>query len=516
MGMKRIQVAQKKQAKVQPANAPDQRESDHEPTATLQPPTLQLKSSAPVQLRALSDRQVQVIANNVKEAVKGWGTDEEAIFQNLQRLQRDAEDIAELKKEYKARFSVDIETDLRDDLSGDELRLALSLITPKADKKGPETNMVAGETDQNNFDSQAERLRNAMEGIGTNEAEVYAVLSPYEGDYLKLSKLKTAYFNKTGRSLSTDVDDEFSGDEKKFALRLLNGAYPEADGDIMGAYHSERAEKRFASLGIFENIQFCIQLILAKNYQERQWLFKALAANRTIDEIQTFAGRIRGQTREWMQDHLRLTGSTFDSGIQQQWSHSCNATSVQAVRGEADPIYALEIHDNNPNPYTANNASGTAANPSMAGDQKTMLESTYSGGASGAHKGVSASRSNIAAGSGRWADDLLNKQSTQTGLGYSTKKIGSGFSVGDAIDAINAGVERGNPVPIVIGGTSTSYTHYVVVTQIDKGTTPHTYRIHDPWNGVTVTRSVDDLKNGTINLANSNIISAVEVPTENH
>ncbi|MBK7336161.1 MAG: hypothetical protein IPJ00_08325 [Saprospirales bacterium] len=270
--MKRIQVAQKKQAKVQPANAPDQRESDHEPTATLQPPTLQLKSSAPVQLRALSDRQVQVIANNVKEAVKGWGTDEEAIFQNLQRLQRDAEDIAELKKEYKARFSVDIETDLRDDLSGDELRLALSLITPKADKKGPETNMVAGETDQNNFDSQAERLRNAMEGIGTNEAEVYAVLSPYEGDYLKLSKLKTAYFNKTGRSLSTDVDDEFSGDEKKFALRLLNGAYPEADGDIMGAYHSERAEKRFASLGIFENIQFCIQLILAKNYQERQWL----------------------------------------------------------------------------------------------------------------------------------------------------------------------------------------------------------------------------------------------------
>ncbi|MBK7336162.1 MAG: hypothetical protein IPJ00_08330 [Saprospirales bacterium] len=77
-------------------------------------------------------------------------------------------------------------------------------------------------------------------------------------------------------------------------------------------------------------------------------------------------------------------------------------------------------------------------------------------------------------------------------------------------------MERGNPVPIVIGGTSTSYTHYVVVTQIDKGTTPHTYRIHDPWNGVTVTRSVDDLKNGTINLANSNIISAVEVPTENH
>jgi hypothetical protein len=77
---------------------------------------------------------------------------------------------------------------------------------------------------------------------------------------------------------------------------------------------------------------------------------------------------------------------------------------------------------------------------------------------------------------------------------------------------VEKGLKCGHPVPIVIGNGIGQFTHYVLVTALDKGP-PKAWTIHDPWDGITVAREVKDIKAGKINLAGSNQITALENPS---
>ena len=109
----------------------------------------------------------------------------------------------------------------------------------------------------------------------------------------------------------------------------------------------------------------------------------------------------------------------------------------------------------------------------------------------------------------RWADDLLNDMSDVTGATYATD---TNPTPDAAIGHIDQGLEDGVPVPIVIGNGENQFTHYVLVTDSTPGD-PTTYTIHDPWSGETVTRTEDQIRNGTLDIAGSNTVTAVEVPT---
>ena len=250
----------------------------------------------------------------------------------------------------------------------------------------------------------------------------------------------------------------------------------------------------------------------ASSSEERLYIWKAFAACHSVEECRKFADKIRGKNKTWLNDHLKLTGSSKGKGVQQQWSHSCNATTVEAVHGEMDPVYALKVHEDNPKFGSVDDADATKKNPKLAADQKAMLESTYAGSAAGAHKGVAANRGNAAAGSGRWASDKFNQLSKVTGATYVTEKDPN---VPNAMKSIDASVRQGVPVPIVIGNGPGQYTHYVLVTGSKAGP-PKTYSIHDPWTGTTVSRSADAVKNGRINIAGSNQITAIENPKLEH
>jgi hypothetical protein len=250
----------------------------------------------------------------------------------------------------------------------------------------------------------------------------------------------------------------------------------------------------------------------AKSTEEKEYLQKGIASGHSVKELQEFDKKIRGKDAKWMRNNLSLTGNSNGRGVEQQWSMSCNATAVEAVRGQMDPLYALKMHEDNPNLDQADNTNATKDNPNLAEDQRKMLTSPYKGKATTYTGGGVAVARGAKGGQGRWADDLLNNVSDSTGITYTTKKIGSGTSVNDAIKSIDSGASKGQPVPIVIGNSSTDYRHYVVVTGMDKGP-PKTYTIHDPGSGATVVRTEDQIKTGAINLSGSNQIAAFEDPS---
>jgi chromosome segregation ATPase len=283
------------------------------------------------------------------------------------------------------------------------------------------------------------------------------------------------------------------------------------DRKIIGSAQKERAESKLNALDEESRKRFNKLAEQAKSPAELDYLTKSLAANYSIDEIEAFAKKINGKNDEWMQNNLRLTGSTDGKGVKQQWKHSCNATTAQAVRGELDPIYALKLHEENTDITSADNADATKTNPKLAAEQKKMLESKYTGGVAGGTAGTALNRGD-AGKSGRWGDDLVNNMSETTGVEYANKKIGPSYTVDDAITDVDTGLKKGHPVPLVIGANSTNYQHYVLVTGRNEGPPP-TWTIHDPWDGVTVTRSVQDIKDGKINVANCKAISALDNPS---
>jgi hypothetical protein len=277
---------------------------------------------------------------------------------------------------------------------------------------------------------------------------------------------------------------------------------------IISTAQAKRANDKFNKLSPEDQKRFQDLLDKAGSDEERLYIAKAFAACHSVDECEAFANKIRGKDKTWLNDNCKLTGSSTGSGVQQQWSHSCNATTVEAVHGEMDPIYALGVHEDNPNFGKVDDADANKENPNLAADQKKMLESEYSGPSSAKHTGVAANRGEANKGGGRWADDYFNGLSDETGVTYTNQQDPN---VVDAMKSIDAGVSQGVPVPIVIGNGPGQYTHYVLVTGMDPGP-PKTYTIHDPYSGKTVTRTADDVKDGKINIANSNKITAIENP----
>ena len=177
---------------------------------------------------------------------------------------------------------------------------------------------------------------------------------------------------------------------------------------VVGSTQKGQADVRLNKLPEKDRKRYDSIVASAKSDSERGYLTKALASNHSIDEIEAFSKKIQGKDEKWQQDNLKLTANSSGKGVKQQWSHSCNATTVQAVQAELDPIYALKLHEENTDLTGADDADGAKKNAKLAAEQKAMLESKYSGGVTGAvgYAGKAAARGKGAEGVGRWADGL--------------------------------------------------------------------------------------------------------------
>ena len=245
----------------------------------------------------------------------------------------------------------------------------------------------------------------------------------------------------------------------------------------------------------------------AKSEKEKGYITKALAAGHTPAELEEFAKTIAGKDEAWMNDNLRVVGDSKGKGIKQQWSFSCAPTTVEAIKAEMDPLYAMKLRADNPDFQDADNADGTAKNPDMAEDQRSMLEDDPD------NQGYATSRDDPdGLGQGMVFKTLLNKQSGTTGLEYDNKKIGKDYTADDAMDAMSKGLADGVPVPITVGDAKHPYAHAALVTATDPGP-PRTFTIHDPWEGKTETFTEDQIRNDKVNVGNWKHVGVVFPPS---
>ena len=137
-------------------------------------------------------------ADTLRKAMKGIGCDEKAIIDvcihrtNAQRL--------EIVKAYKASYGRDLISDLKSELHGKF-----------------EDAMIALFTDPIEYD--ADELRKAMKGLGTNEDTLIEIICSRPAPIL--SQIKAKFNQKFKRDLEADVKSETSGTLKKLLIALL-------------------------------------------------------------------------------------------------------------------------------------------------------------------------------------------------------------------------------------------------------------------------------------------------------
>lgn len=183
-------------------------------------PTIQRQPSASVPAPdvdaangGLNEQMLKQIARTLREAMKGWGTDEEAIYSAF--AGRTQEQVDAISRVYLEMYNVDLFEALSDELNDSEM-MHLAIFSPTAVPGEPgsaqQTTALA--------DMIAAQLHKAMKGWGTDEESIYAALTGHTQDELKA--IKGAYTRLTNRDLVADIEDEMSGREKIRALSLLN------------------------------------------------------------------------------------------------------------------------------------------------------------------------------------------------------------------------------------------------------------------------------------------------------
>ena len=137
-------------------------------------------------------------ADALRKAMKGVGCDEKAIIAictgrtNAQRL--------EIVKAYKASYGRDLLSDLKSELHGKF-----------------EDAMIALFTDPIEYD--ADELRKAMKGIGTNEDTLIEIIASRPPNILR--QVIAKFNEKYKRDLEKDVKSETSGTLRKLLIALL-------------------------------------------------------------------------------------------------------------------------------------------------------------------------------------------------------------------------------------------------------------------------------------------------------
>lgn len=143
-------------------------------------------------------------AEILRKAMKGFGTDEKAIITVLTTL-TNAERV-KVESAFKQMYGKDLIKDLKSELGGKLERVTLALMTPAA-----------------LYD--AKHLRQAMKGLGTDEATLIEIMSSRTNE--QIHAIKAAYKTEMKRDLEADLMSETSGHFKRLLVSLCNGGRDE-------------------------------------------------------------------------------------------------------------------------------------------------------------------------------------------------------------------------------------------------------------------------------------------------
>ncbi|XP_062382945.1 annexin A4-like [Sardina pilchardus] len=147
-------------------------------------------------------RDVEVL----RKAMKGFGTDEDAIIQLLGS--RTSKQRVPMVAAFKTTYGKDLIRDLKSELSGNFESLVLAMVTPLA-----------------KFD--AAELRGAIKGLGTDEACLIEILSSRTN--AEIQKINRVYKADYGKSLEDAIASDTSGHFRRLLISLSQGNRDEAE-----------------------------------------------------------------------------------------------------------------------------------------------------------------------------------------------------------------------------------------------------------------------------------------------
>ena len=139
-------------------------------------------------------------AETLRNAMKGFGTDESTLIKVVANRTTRQRQI--IKEQYKAAFGRDLIADLKSELHGKM-----------------EDAFVALFTDPVEFD--ADSLRNALQGAGTNEDTLIEIIASRNNQ--QLAAIKQCYNAKYKRNLEDDIKSDVHGTLQHLLVSLLQG-----------------------------------------------------------------------------------------------------------------------------------------------------------------------------------------------------------------------------------------------------------------------------------------------------
>ncbi|XP_004469521.2 annexin A13 isoform X2 [Dasypus novemcinctus] len=209
---------------------------------------------------ALLDRPSEYAARQLQKAMKGLGTDEAVLIEVL--CTGTNKEIVAIKEAYQRLFDKSLESDVKDDTSGNLRKILVSLLQANRDEGDDVDKDLAGQD--------AKDLYDAGEGRwGTDELAFSEVLA--KRSYKQLRATFQAYQVLIGKDIEASIEEETSGDLQKAYLTLVRCARDRESYFAERLYKSMKGagtdEKRLIDI-IVTRAEIDLQLIKVK-FQEK-------------------------------------------------------------------------------------------------------------------------------------------------------------------------------------------------------------------------------------------------------
>uniref|UniRef100_A0A7G3A871 Annexin n=1 Tax=Lutzomyia longipalpis TaxID=7200 RepID=A0A7G3A871_LUTLO len=206
----------------------------------------EIKSKGTPTVRAAPDFNPVADAQALRKAMKGFGTDEDALINVICRRSNEQRQI--IAREYKTNFGKDLIEDIKSETSGNFENLLVALMTPIVD-------------------FYAKELHDAMSGVGTDEdvlIEVLGSMSNYE-----IHTIKFAFEKIYGQSLENQLISETSGNFKRLLVSLCVGGRDESGvTDPVAAQNDARELLKAGELRIGTDESTFNMVLCQRNYAQ--------------------------------------------------------------------------------------------------------------------------------------------------------------------------------------------------------------------------------------------------------
>jgi hypothetical protein len=270
---------------------------------------------------------------------------------------------------------------------------------------------------------------------------------------------------------------------------------------------SEDARERLSEWPPAHRARFAELVEDASSDLQREMLHRALSCGHPIPELHAFADALRSMSDAEVYDACTLS---WDSGLKD--------SVVARLRAEADPLYAFSANGNALSPQEdtpslplRHVAPQFAVPPEVSNIIPTGRRAVRDLGAS-----PDDPPSGPTVG-GSVAEDLLNASIRGLGIHFSERAVDApSFPVERALDLAAAAIERGIPVPVVLGPRPGEHIRYALLLQVAPGGSNRAFQLHDPTADETVWVNAGDFVNRReLPLSNKTLrrITAMALPT---